>query len=112
MYSRWGLWEHVSPYPGSLGSLFSSQDSWEDLRHVSLGPPLFPGKGVISEACPGRDVLALPAPLLWGVSDLQHFGERPDSSELSFLLGGLGDLSPEGPLPLEPFLPWVGAASW
>lgn len=66
MYSRWGPWEHVSPYPGSLGSLFSSQDSWEDLRHVSLGPHPFPGKGVISEACPGRDVLALPAPLLWG----------------------------------------------
>lgn len=60
------------------------------------------GKG-----CPGP-----PCTSALGVSDLQHFGERLDSSELSFLLGGLGDLSSEGPLPLEPFLPWVGAVSW
>lgn len=80
MYSRWGPWEHVSPYPGSLGSLFSSQDSWEHLRHVSLGPPLFPGKGVISEACRGRGVPGPPCTSALGVSDLQHFGARLDNS--------------------------------
>lgn len=81
------------PYPGSLGSLFSSQGSWESLRHVSLGPSLFPGKRVISEACLGRDVPGPPCISALGVSDLQHFGKRPDSSELSFLLGALGYLS-------------------
>lgn len=109
MYSRWGPWEHVSPYPGSLGSLFSSQDSWEYLRHVSLGPPLFPGKGVISEARPGRDVPGPPCTSALGVSDLQHFGARLDNSELSFLLGGLGYLSLlRGPCPWSHFFPGWG----
>lgn len=63
------------PYPGSLGSLFSSQDSWESLRHASLGPSLFPGKGVISEACLGRGVPGPPSFSALGVSDLQHFGK-------------------------------------
>lgn len=41
--------------------------------------------------------LALPAPLLWGSSDLQHFGARPDNSELSFSPRGSGvPLSSEG----------------
>lgn len=84
----------MSPrYPGSLGSLFSSQGSWEYLRHVSLGPSLFPGKGVISEACLGRGIPGPPCISALGVSDLQHFGKRRDSSELSFLLEGLGYLS-------------------
>lgn len=68
MYSLRGPWEHVSPYPGSLGSLFSSQGSWEYLRHVSLGPSLFPGKGAISEACLGRDIPDPPCISPLGVS--------------------------------------------
>lgn len=98
MYSRGGPWEHVSPYPGSLGSLFSSQDSWEYLRRVSRGPPPFPGKGVISEACRGRDVPGPPCTSALGVSDLQHFGARLDNPELSFSPRGSGvPLSSEGP---------------
>lgn len=48
MVSHRGPWEHVSlPNPGSLGSLFASQGSWEYLRQVSLGQALFPGKSCL-----------------------------------------------------------------
>lgn len=88
------------PYPGSLGSLFSSQGSWEYLRHVSLGPSLFPGKGAISEACLGRDVSGPPCISSLGMSlTCSTFGMRQDSSELSFLLEALGYLSSEDPAP-------------
>lgn len=75
MNSHQGPWEHVSlPNSGSLGSLFASQGSWEYLRQVSLGPPLFPGK--LSPKLPGRDVSGppSPAPHLSGgsVPALQH----------------------------------------
>lgn len=40
-----GIMSAPTQYPGSLGSLFSSQGSWEDLQRVRLRPSLFPRKG-------------------------------------------------------------------
>lgn len=59
------------------------------------------------EACPGGDVPGPPCISALGVSDQQHFGKRPDSSELSFLPGALYASHLRG-LPLEPFLPGWG----
>lgn len=53
--------------------------------------------------------LAPPCTSALGVSDLQHFGERLDSSELSFLRGGLGYLSLlRAPCLWSHFFPWWG----
>lgn len=83
MYSHWGPWEHVSPIPRLPGELV-----------------FLPGFLGILKACQSSQGMGRSPKHAWegyfwpslhlcsgGVSDLQHFGKRLGSSELSVLLG-------------------------